>query len=114
MAELCEDSRSYLIGAEERIMKETNSSNLQHEVCDEDNIDLIEQEKRQFDALSAWAKKPRYKMPKYETIVENISDAIVGNLEEMKSFIGLILILAFAVLFYGLMFAPGLLGVYYH
>lgn len=48
-------------------MKETNSSNLQHEVLpDEDNLELIEQEKRQFDAL-----KPKYSMPEETpTIIE--------------------------------------------
>lgn len=79
-----------------------DSSNLQHEICDEDNLELIEQEKKKFDRQ------------KNETIIEKIADAIVGNIQEMKSFIGLILILAFAVLFYGLMFTLGLLGISSH
>jgi len=45
-------------------MKETNSSNLQHEVLpDEDNLDLIEKEKRQYDALKSYSEKPKYSMP---------------------------------------------------
>ena len=52
-------------------MKETNSSNLQHEVVpDEENRELIEKEKNQYADLSAWASKPKYKMP--ETITERL------------------------------------------
>ena len=50
-------------------MKETNSSNLQHEVLpDEDNLELIEIEKKQYDALKSYSEKPKYSMP--ETIIE--------------------------------------------
>ena len=61
-------------------MKETNSSNLQHEVLpDEENIDLIEkdlkiflkQEKRQHDALKSYSEKPKYSIPEESpTIIE--------------------------------------------
>jgi len=35
---------------------------------DEDNITLIEQEKRQFEAMRKYSEKPKYKMP--DTIIE--------------------------------------------
>lgn len=40
------------------------------DLADKESNDLkkIEQEKRQFDALKAWSKKPRYQMP--ATIIE--------------------------------------------
>lgn len=63
-------------------MKKTNSSNLQHEVLpDEDNLELIEKEKIQYDALSEWAKKPRYQMPETIKVCRaGLPDVIVSNI----------------------------------
>lgn len=53
---------------EEIKQQEEESKLVEKAEKDSNNIDLIEKEKIQYDALSEWAKKPRYQMP--ETIIE--------------------------------------------
>ena len=65
-------------------MRLTDEDLLQEKISlaeeESNDLDRIESEKRQFDALQDWSKKPRYQMP--ETILERAKRWLSSLFEE--------------------------------